>query len=215
MTWLRILPLCFAILIASYGIAHSEEADGVSQDATFPKSIAPIFDWSEELIQADVPDKGHRFMELNPREVSALRHGFKLNLDALISAESIEDLSNQVTVRPLPNPSEPFLPVLSEPQDKSNPFGEVQDEKLGPLDRLFFIEGRLKEGGLAEGDSGSVDSANPFADDNPFGDSAIDSGNDTMPVQDDTSDPFGDSESSESDDPFGASSDDDDPFADF
>lgn len=215
MTWLKILPLCFAILISSSRTVHCAEAEAVSDDSVLARSIAPIFDWSEELIKADVPEKGHRYSELNPQEVGALRRGFKLNLDALIAANSVEDLSNLATLRPLPNPSEPFLPVKSEPQDKSNPFGESKDSTLGPLDRLFLAEGRLKGGVLTGGDSGPVDSADPFADEDPFGNSSLASDDDSMSEEDDNSDPFGSDNSSDNDDPFGGSSEEDDPFADF
>ncbi len=215
MTRLKIIPLCFALLISSFKTVHSAETDTISEDSVLPKSIAPIFDWSEELIKGDVPNKGHRYSELNPSEVGALRRGFKLNLDALIAANSVEDLSNLATSRPLPDPSEPFLPVKSEPQDDSNPFGESKDSKLGPLDRLFLAEGRLKGGIQTDGNSGSIDSADPFADEDPFGNSSLDSSDDSMSAQEGNSDPFGSSDSSGNDDPFGGSSDDDDPFADF
>ncbi len=198
----------------SFSQQSSNPNSNTSNDASISKSIAPIFDWSEELIQVDVPDRGYRFADLSDEEVKALRQGFKLTLDALANADSIDELSSLIIIRPLPNPAEPFLPVEPGNQGSSNPFGEKNSEaKLGPLDRLFLAEGRLntEDGELI---SEAIDSSDdPFADEDPFGDSSQDNDNQMSSSTEESEDPFASDESEDSD-PFGGS-DEDDPFAGF
>ncbi len=202
-----------AFAITSSAATESNTSSS-SESTPFQKSQPTIFDWSQELIGAEVPEVGHRYAQLNREERKSLRQGFKLPLDAIAKADTTSDLFRLAIVRPLPDPAKPFIPVDANGDASSNPFAQedvVND--LGPLGRMFALEGTAAKAKPASNTStNSTADSDPFASDDPFASEA------SVPEPKNDSPPANETpESTPSEDPFDSIEGgfEADPFADF
>ena len=159
--------------------------------------------------QAGASPLGFRYGGLSTRETRALRRGFKLPLDALVEARSVEDLASSVVVAPLPPTDRPFLAVkAASASDARNPF-EDRVATSFRIDPMRALGEMLSASEVDDADAGSAPSDDLLADSalDDLGGAVADSAPDAdAEVSDEEEDPFADDAS-----PFG--SEDEDPFA--
>lgn len=147
---------------------------------------------------------GWRYASLSPHETKPLRRGFKLPMEALASAKSVRSLQKAAQVTPLPDPSQPLLPMKSTAGEAAtNPFtgSKVTSFRRDPMRALGELLGAV-EGGAKAAIASPVDS-------DPFGDPGESRGAakttaevSDFPADDGGDDPFATGDD-ESDDPFG------------
>ena len=143
------------VLIAGFVMASCWGA--TSETEAGPTVRMNPYRTSDDITPDDLPAIGYRYANLGGRERQSLRRSFKLPMEALGTAHSINDLRSAAIVQPLPDPSQPFLPVSVATDATGDPFADSGTDStanaLGALGRLFAKEEALRGGGASDSSS--------------------------------------------------------------
>ncbi|QDT67158.1 hypothetical protein MalM25_00550 [Planctomycetes bacterium MalM25] len=196
------LAACGMVLPA---FAQDDADQATTEQAAPPAPTVVRFDPGRmPEAELNTPALGWRYGSLSSGQKRALRRGFKLPLDALAAAKSPRDLVRAAVIAPLPDPSQPMLPVKAVEAGASDPFADGKKKRTAfrddPMRALGEWLGVTDEDATGDAFAGSSD---PFAD-------GVDGGFDTDSA---TASP---ADTEDDTDPFaGDSGAEDDPFADF
>lgn len=205
--------LALAILTAAVVPALAGDAPQAAVELPAPM-VVPFDPGAMPEPETPTEGIGWRYANLSSHETKPLRRGFKLPMEALASAKSISSLQQATQVTPLPDPSQPFLPVKPTAGEAlANPFtgSKVTSFRRDPMRALGELLGAV------EGDAGAANASSSDAD--PFGGpsesrdaSSTSAEVSEFPTDDGGDDPFA-SGDGDSDDPFATGDDEsDDPF---